>query len=1378
VIESPLSGFPVVGVGASAGGLEAFTQLLKALPEDTGMAFVFVLHLDPEHKSMLPEILGRATRMLVAQAADGDQLEPNRVYIIPPNTDLSVENLVLRLSHCQEVRRPHLAVDHFLRSLAEDQGARAIGIVLSGTGSDGALGLEFIKSKGGITFAQRPDSAKHDGMPQAAVETGCVDLVLSPEEIAGELVRLRRHPYVQLAEAEKIEDVAFAEDELRAVFSLLRSQSNVDFTYYKHSTVRRRILRRMALHKIETFNSYVDYLKSQPEEVKALYHDILINVTNFFRDPQVFEGLKQRLLPTIIKNRGAGAPIRVWVPGCSTGEEVYSIAMCLMEVLPSPLAVPPQIFATDISDAVLEKARSAVYRDSISLDVSPERLSRFFVKLPSGGYQVAKAIREWCVFARQNVVRDPPFSRLDLISCRNLLIYLEPVLQKQILALFHYALTPSGFLMLGGSESIGTFTEFFTLEDKKLKFFSRKQTPTRASFDYSLGAEEPHRTAVAKRPENGVVTGVDVQKAADLMLLARAPASVLINEDLQILQFRGHTGDYLEPAPGNASFNLLKMARPGLLMALRTAIHEAKQTGLPVRQDNVVVESGPQRKLVDIDVLPVRAATSRAHFLVLFKEKEQPPSPPIAPSDTNTPSATAQFSAERQIEQLQHELTATKDFLLATSEEQQSTTEELKASNEEILSSNEELQSTNEELETAKEELQCSNEELKTINEELQNSLEQTAHTKAYMETVVDHMSKALVVLDKGLVVQKVNQAFCRMFRSSPSEAESKLIYDLGNGQWNILVLRELLEKVLPVDRETELKDFEVTHEFPLIGRRTMLLDAHHIHWGSEQGEMILLGIADITERKQADLLLREQEHRLRLAVEATQLGMWDYDPTSGRMTWSELCHTILGQPTEATYDAFMARVQPEDRERVHQCAQLALDPQGSGKYEAEYRVLWPDGSIHWVAARGQTFFQDSGGQRRAVSVTGTVHDVSEYKQREERERLLVAEKAANRAKDEFIATVSHELRTPLTAISLWAKMLRAGQVDPQKAAKGLEVIERSAKTQGQLIEDLLDVSRIIAGKLSISMQPFDLKPVLDAALNMVRPVAEAKGVHLQPDLDPAVVQVMGDAQRMQQIVCNLLTNAVKFTPKDGCVGLKVECSENAGEGRIVRIRVMDTGIGISADFLPHVFERFRQADGKITRECSGLGLGLAIVRHLVELHHGTVMAQSAGEGKGATFTVTLPILTAPKASGRFHRRAAQDAGEASLSLKGLRILTVEDDVDTQECIRTVLESSGAELRIVRLASEAFEIVQHWRPDILVCDIGLPGEDGYSLMRRIRGLEPANGGQTPALALTAYARDEDRATALAAGFQEHMAKPPEPAELVGVVVELVSQVTK
>lgn len=754
-----------VGIGGSTGGADACSKLLEYLPENTGMVFVCGLGHQPDGHDQLGERLARATKMPVLQARHQMAVKVDHVYVIPPNTTMLLAEGQFDFAS-RVPRGLHMPIDTLFRSLALDQRSRVIGVVLSGDGSDGALGLRAIKAEGGITIAQAPETAQIDSMPRHAIATDCVDLVKPVEEIATEIAALGqqlRDAYQRAPESDKSD----REDDLKKIFTLLRATQNVDFTLYRHTTIKRRILRRMVLYRVQSVKEYIQYLQDSPVELEALYQDILIKVTHFFRDPEVFNALKEHVYPSLLKARTGDGPLRLWVPGCSTGEEAYSFAISMIEVLSElRLNVPLQIFATDVSDAALERARAGVYLENIAVDVSTERLRRFFNKV-GNHYQISKAVRDACIFAKQNVIRDPPFSKLDMISCRNVLIYFEPILQKNVLPMFHYALKPTGFLLLGSSETVGHFSDLFTVVDKKNKLYAKASVASYPHFDLAgprHGFDNETSERMMQKPNDGTPGRVDVLKEADKVIMGRyAPSGVIINGDLQIVQFRGRTGSFLEPAPGEASLNVLKMAREGLLFELRTAIHKAKRTDAAVRTERLRIREGNQLRDVTVEVIPLREgrdgesqAIADRCFLIVFEEPVQKPA--VAKGKPATPEKSkrgAKTTRELQITQLEQELTATKEYLQAIIEEQEATNEELQSANEELLSSNEELQSINEELETAKEELQSTNEELSTVNEELENRNGELSRLTDDLGNLLASVNIPIVMLTSDLRIRR-----------------------------------------------------------------------------------------------------------------------------------------------------------------------------------------------------------------------------------------------------------------------------------------------------------------------------------------------------------------------------------------------------------------------------------------------------------------------------------------------------------------------------------------------------------------------------------------------------------------------------------------------
>jgi two-component system CheB/CheR fusion protein len=766
----------IVGIGASAGGLEACSQLLRALPPDTGMAIVVVQHLLPTHSSALPELLAGASNIPAVQVTEGLKIEANHVYVIPPNVHMGIQggrfHLVPRLRGAQ-----HMPVDHFLSSLATHAGHRAIGVVLSGTASDGALGLREIKSVGGITIAQDPKTAKHDGMPRAAIATGVVDLVLSPAEIAAELAQISNHPYVgpPAPRAAAVEPNVPG-DQFRRVLTLLRSATGIDFTQYKPPTIRRRLERRMVLHKIPSLTRYVRYLEGNPSEVKNLYEDILIHVTRFFRDPDVFTALAEKVFPRILKDRAPDAPVRFWIPGCSTGEDAYSLAIALLEHLGDEAGrVPLQIFATDVSDRSIEHARAGVYPDNITTDVSADRLRRYFTRV-DGSWRIQKSVRDSCVFARQDVTRDPPFSRLDLILCRNLLIYLNPQLQRKIVGVCHYALKPSGFLVLGSAETIGTQAELFTLVDKKHRIYLRKGAPVLPPQEFLPLTELPALREPRPRRLPKISTTDHALGDANRLLVDRyAPPGVLIDHDMQILHLRGRSDVFLRPAPSYAEHELPRLLRDGLLHPVRSALNDVRKSERPVRKPPVQVQLDGRVVDVEVEVLPVSASRENPHFLVLFHDVSTGKVEPSTDGKSRRrgrrkPPSEPNAAESRVVGNLRQELSANREYLQSIIQDLEAANEELQSANEEVLSSNEELQSTNEELDTAKEELQSTNEELSTLNEELHGRNEELSRANSDLVNLLGSVQIAIVIVSNDLRIRRFTPMAERILNLIPGD--------------------------------------------------------------------------------------------------------------------------------------------------------------------------------------------------------------------------------------------------------------------------------------------------------------------------------------------------------------------------------------------------------------------------------------------------------------------------------------------------------------------------------------------------------------------------------------------------------------------------------
>ncbi|HEY2799963.1 MAG TPA: CheR family methyltransferase [Chthoniobacterales bacterium] len=1373
---APNDSFPIAGIGASAGGLEAFTQLLKHLPADTGMGFVLVQHLDPQHESALTQLLARATAMPVQEVRNNLRVEANHVYVISPNTNLAIASGVLKLEPRPEGHGPHRSIDFFLEALAHDQNDCAIGVILSGTATDGTLGLEAIKAEGGITFAQ-DESAKYDSMPRSAIAAGCVDFALPPQKIAQELARIAKHPYLHdgvrgafssregavSAKATTPSREARAlpeEDGFKKILLLLRNHCGVDFSLYKSSTIERRISRRMVLNKQNTPADYADFLRHNSKELDALYSDALISVTSFFRNPEAFDALERKVFPKLVAQRERDDPLRVWVPGCSTGQEPYSIAISFAEFSEIAERAPKlQIFATDLNEALLEKARQGIYPRTLAQEISPERLRRFFVE-EEGGYRVLKSLRQQVIFARQNLMSDPPFSRMDLIICRNLLIYLEADLQRKIIPAFHYALKPDGFLFLGTSESISDFPELFAAADKKQKIFVKKPGPTPAfrlplpnerATDPSPGSRVPGpRFALA---EGGRGEG-DAQREADRIMVSQfAPPGVLINAELQILQFRGATGAYLEPPTGKASFDLLKMARQGLMLPLRAAINQAMRENKAVRRENVRVPRNGASRALNLEVIPLKNLKQPC-YLVLFEEAHPMPEQKFisarAPKRAREAPALPRKESGR-IADLERELSETRDYLQSIQEEHEAGNEELQASNEEVQSANEELQSINEELETSKEELESANEELTTVNEEMTsrnaelsrlnadlNNLQVSIHTaillfsrelilrrftplagklfnllpadlgrplggirhnlevpdlerllaevietvtarerevqdkdgrwyalrarpylldnqidgvvlvlgdidalkrsegeiraaRDYAEATLRTIPGPLVILHADLRVSTANEAFYKTFQVTPAATEGRLIYEVGNGQWNIPKLRELLEEIIP--QKQAISGFEVTHEFEFIGRRSMLLNARRVDSEKSVPARILLAIEDITLRRRVE---------------------------------QQLIHS----------------------QKMESLGTLA------------------------------------GG-------------------------------------------IAHDFNNILAIILGYATRLEERKAQPKQIPDAIKVIRDAVERGTSLVQQLLSSAR----QTETHIAALDLNALVRELGGMLG-ATFPKTIKFILRPKPNLPLLKADRSQIHQVLLNLCVNARDAMPKGGKITIETgvragpqlrEHFSVATAAHYVLLRVIDTGSGISRQVEPHIFEPFYS-----TKERSkGTGLGLSVVYGVVNNHHGFVRVGSE-HGRGTTFSVYLPL--GPETG------FAAGAGEelpAPPNDSTRTILFVEDEEMLRALGVMMLQDDGYRVLEARDGVEAVEMFEAHRAEIglVVCDLGLPQLGGREVFLKMKESKPS----VRAIIASGYLEANMRSKMLQDGVSEVIEKPYDFHKLLEKVRSLIGQ---
>jgi len=1048
-------------------------------------------------------------------------------------------------------------------------------------------------------------------MPRSAITAGCVDFVLPPAGIAGELARIARHPYVIEGGEESSAHRAAGLEQIDEILIALRRGSGVDFSQYKSNTLHRRIRRRMALLKIAGLAEYARFLRSSPAEVESLYQDVLISVTTFFRNPETFETLKTKIFPRLLKDRERQNNIRVWVLGCATGEEAYSLAIALTEYISESGSVAAvQVYGTDLNNVGIEKARSGVYPPSIASHISPERLRRYFVEV-DGGYRVAKAIRDICIFARHNVLADPPFSRIDLISCRNVMIYMETGLQRRLLPLLHYALKPGGVLFLGPSETIGADRDLFELEDSRAKIYSKKMVAPR-EHGFPLGAYSPTLPEGRRQSAREAVKEhtPDMQREADRVLLTRyLPAGVLINENHEVQQFRGDTGRYLAPAQGKASLNVLKMAREGLLVPLRTVLQRARREDAVVREESVRIKMNGGYTDVTLAVIPLgRPNTHERGYWILFENPAPAPAGPDQPARRADNAAGGGSHAEekdKQISRLLQELSATRDYLQSVIEQQEAANEELQSANEEVQSANEELQSINEELETSREEIQSSNEELTTVNEELQNRNEELNRVNNDLNNVFGSLQMAIVMVWQDLRIRRFTPMAEKLFNLIATDI-GRPISDIKLN-FSVPDLPRLITEVIDqvAARDLELQD-QRGRWYQLRIRPYRTLD------NRIDGAVILL--FDIESFKQSQ---RELERQAQL-LEQTHEAVFVREENGTIVYWNRGAELLYGFDRAVALGRFSHELLGKS---------LAMRSQISDALKNEGR---------WV---GEVIHRTKDGRELVVEsvevliseadrplVLSTNRDITERIRLEETLRRRVDELAeADRHKSEFLAVLAHELRNPLAPLRNGIEILKSVPATDARAGRAKEMIERQARTLTRLVDDLLDTARISRGQVQLRREALDLQPVVVRAVEAVRGALDSRHHALTLDLTPEPIRVIGDATRLEQVLSNLLNNAAKYTPEGGQITVSAAQTNSGSEPEAV-VRIRDTGIGIAPDMLPRVFDLFSQADRTLAHSQGGLGIGLSLVRSLIELHGGRVAASSEGLGRGSEFSVYLPL--------------------------------------------------------------------------------------------------------------------------------------------------------
>jgi two-component system CheB/CheR fusion protein len=1353
--------FAVVGMGASAGGIEALLNFFENAPAEMDMAFVVILHLPLDHMSRADEVLQRVTSMPTVQVTSTTLIEKNHVYINAPGKHLEMTEGYLQAVDRVDKAGSPTTIDHFFATLATAHGTRAIGVVLSGSGSDGAAGLSRIKEMGGITMAQKPEDAHFAEMVQHAITTRQVDFILPAADMPEKLLDLwnnakRIHlPIVDASEAadkEVVPSLEGAERALSDVLMQLRVRTGHDFRHYKRATILRRIERRMQVNGLRDIAAYRDCLRANADETTSLLADMLIGVTQFFRDREAFDALKRDVVPQLLDSSKGEFQIRVWVPGCSTGEEAYSLAIMLAQAREAAgYESTYQVFATDIDEPAIAQARAGSYLGSIASDVPQDLLRRYF-KQEGGRYQIVKSVRERILFAAHSLLRDPPFSHLDLISCRNVLIYLDRAVQRQVLELFHFALRAGGYLFLGTAESADTADDLFTIVDKKCRIYRARTVLNRmkppVAFP-SLGPANvvPREEFAAAAAPVSIAAGPETPERRNFSFAALhqrvleeyAPPSVVVDRDSNIVHLSTTAGRFLRHGGGELSSSIMALVLPELRLDLRTTLFRAHQTGGSVEARRVKLIQDGRIVWVNMTVRPFHDSGVNADFfLVLFDEVQE------HMADEGAPAESGQ---DPLLMQLERELQHTREQLATTIEQHETTVEELKASNEELQAINEELRSATEELESSKEELQSVNEELTTVNVELQARVEDTAKANDDLQNIIAATEIATVFVDKQIRVKRFTTSATRVFKLIDVDIGRSLFDITHSLLYSSLAddVKQAFETLKLIEREVESSDGK-WYLMRLLPYRT----------ADDRIDGAVLTLIDITARHKAEESARIGEQRLRLVAQSTN----DYaiivqDPNGVIVSWNAGAERIfgfsekemLGKDISVIYDPAdrAARVPAREREIAER----------EGRADDErWHITRDDRRVYCSGV--VTPISDP-------SFTGfakIARDLTERKLREDANREALAHEHAerekethsNQLKDDFIAMLSHELKHPLNLIGMKAEIL------PRlPETRGIEVvretadsIRRAVRGQAQIIDDLLDLSRVRTGKLALSIAPVDVAAVLARIVEVSESDAAQRGVALRTGDLSQPVYAFADSVRCEQIVWNLVSNALRFTDRGGSVELRL-----AREGGMVRINVADTGQGIEASALPHIFDMYRQGPRNPTS--GGLGVGLALAKQLAEMHGGRIEARSDGPGRGTTVSVWLPAATPREAEPE------ESAGRAR-PVAGARVLIVDSDVETIASFAALLKLEQASVEIASSAEQALELLDKQAVDALITDIQLPGIDGYALIRSVRANGAHNG--VKAIAVTAFGRDEDKRAARDAGFDAHLNKPVDFPELL------------
>jgi two-component system CheB/CheR fusion protein len=1332
--------FLVVGLGASAGGLEALYKLFAGLPADTGMAFVLIQHLDPTHSSMMVGLLARHTAMPVLEAVDGMPVERDRVYVIPPGVYLSIRDGALRLTNPRERHGARLPIDFFLRSLAEDCGARAVCAVLSGSGSDGSAGLAAIHDRGGLVIVQDPKDAAHNGMPRSAILTGVADLVLPVAEIPAALVKHSRESGRpgHLKPAKPAPDDA-VDAPLAAIIDLLRTHTAHDFALYKEGTLLRQIQRRMAMAAIKDIGLYLSTIRNNPDEMDRLAKDMLINVTQFFRDEKTFELLAQTIVPELIRRHPPGTPIRIWDAGCSTGEETYSIAMLFLEEIASAKRnVKLQVFASDVDDDALAIARNGLYPEAIRKDVSPARLERFFVK-DGLSYRVTRELRETVVFTAQDLLADAPFSRLDFVSCRNVLIYLRPEVQEKVLSLFHFALREDGILVLGASETVGAFGDRFEPISKRQRIFRHlgRSRPGEVVFPIAPAEGGRSPSVTSRGPEAAAPRNKISDLARQALLDAFAPASVLINARYEGLYYFGPIDRYLKVVAGEASRDLFAMARDGLRTKLRAAIRQAGREQARVAVGGVQMDRNGDAVAVSISVQPV-PNEGEGFLLVSFTDE---------PERAKGGRTGAEAIDPPHVAELEQELDATRKELESAIHELEATNDELTATNEEAMSVNEELQSTNEELETSKEELQSLNEELTALNSQLNETIDVQRATATDLRNTMNSSEIAMLFLDGNLDIRLFTPAARTMFSVIASDIGRPLA-DLARRINDPRLLADagaVLGGQVPPNREVEADNGA------WYTRRILPYRTH-----DDQVEGVVVTFADISERKTAERAIEAARSYSDSIIDTISQPLIVLDDELCVISASRSFYKIFSVKSEETVGRQLDAV--DDGRLDDVAVRDFLGRLRSGETVIEDHqidVELPPRGMRSLLVNALEIRDEPLAARKILV---TFDDITERKRASEAlEAARHVAEQANLGKSRFLAAASHDLRQPLQTLSLVRGIL-AKRIKDESGSRLIAKLEETLSAMSGMLNTLLDINQLEAGIVRPEIVEFPIGSLLDRLKTEFSYHVTTKQLGWR--VVASSLNVLTDPRLLEQTLRNLLANAVKYTERGKVL---LGCRRR---GDKLRIEVWDTGIGIPAGQTEAIFEEFHQLDNAARERNRGLGLGLSIVQRISDLLGNTVDVRSWPD-RGSVFAIEVPLVENKQLAPSAEKRMEATAGPTGA------ILIVEDDPAVREMLVMLFEGEGHRTTAAAGANQALELAARGAllPDVIIADYNLPG--GMTGAEVIARLRETLRRDIPAIILTGDISSNTLRKIADAGCL-HLSKPAEPEILTQQILAFLA----